>query len=96
MSDHDIGMDYALALKIQRLFLQLDQLTVHHDGQVVYRLHYEEWLHARGIVIPAPPVLRPWSAIDEHPQGRTCWGVGATNNGNMRIMRRTGTIALRT
>lgn len=58
MSDHDIGMDYALALKIQRLVLQSDQLTVHHDGKAAYRWQYEEWLRSQGIVMLTPPALR--------------------------------------
>lgn len=68
MSDHDVVMDDILALKMQRLFLQSDRLTVHHDGQVVYRSHYEEWLRVQGMVLPEPPVLRPRLAIRKHTE----------------------------
>lgn len=68
MSEHDVVLDYILALTMQRLFLQSERLTVRRDDAFGWSSHFEEWLRVQSIVFPAPPEFRPRLASRPHTE----------------------------
>jgi len=45
----------------RRLRTKQELLTIARDGTVSYSYTFSDYLRVSGVVLPEPPVLRPWS-----------------------------------